>query len=166
MASFGDGRESARLGRVIPDFPLLPDLTEAASDFSGASPFEMRAEFLGLSVFPAPGIFDFKAPRKDRDDSFVSDLLNEGYDCSPSPALLAPDDLGSLSPLEGWLPMSSRKSERQGTLSALKKEKARGWTACASQVCGPAEMPLDCPHSLPLHPSRNVDVELDSPLLY
>ena len=73
----GGGRESARLLRVNGDFPLLPDFTEAASDFSCGSPFARMAELRGLSVLPEPGILD-RSDRKDRDDSLVSDLLKEG----------------------------------------------------------------------------------------
>jgi len=72
----GEGMESARLAL---DFPFLPDFTEAASNFSGKSPFASIAEFRGLSVLPEPGIFD-RRDRNERDESLVSDLLNDGYD--------------------------------------------------------------------------------------
>lgn len=90
----GDGTESERLARGVAVFPLFPDFTEATSDLSGISPFKI-VEFRGLSVFPEPGILD-RRDRKDREDSFVSDLLKEGYDCKPSgpprsPAPLALD---------------------------------------------------------------------------
>lgn len=61
---------------------LLPDLTEAESDFS-TSPLDSRAEFRGLSVLPEPGILDRKV-LKDLDESLVSDLLNEGSELMPS----------------------------------------------------------------------------------
>lgn len=74
---WGDIGEAA-LFRDMADFALFPDLTEAASDFSPeASPFDRMAEFRGLSVFPLPGILD-RRERKERDESFVSDLLKDG----------------------------------------------------------------------------------------
>lgn len=57
---------------------LLPDFIDSASDLSPESPFDMRAEFRGLSVLDEePGILDLRA-LKDLVESFVSDLLNEG----------------------------------------------------------------------------------------
>ena len=50
---------------------LVSDLARVALDTSLA-----ENEFLGLSLL-APGIFDL-SPRNDREDSLVSDLLNEG----------------------------------------------------------------------------------------
>jgi hypothetical protein len=73
----GEGVESERLARLWVDLPLFPDLTEAASDFSGASPFASIAEPRGLSVLAEPGILE-RRERKDRDESLVSDLLKEG----------------------------------------------------------------------------------------
>lgn len=79
------GGGSIRLFLDPLDRPLRAERTDAASrDFSPlASPFDSRAEFLGLSVllgllllFP-PGILD-RRDRKDRDESLVSDLLIEG----------------------------------------------------------------------------------------
>lgn len=75
---FGDRRDSGRPLRERPDLPLFPDVTEAASDLSTASvPLDSMAEFLGLSVFPEPGILDL-SDRNDREESLVSDLLNDG----------------------------------------------------------------------------------------
>ncbi len=71
--------DSRRL-RLALDLLLFPDFTDAASDLSAeASPFplERMVEFRGLSVFPLPGILD-RRDRNEREDSFVSDLLNEG----------------------------------------------------------------------------------------
>jgi hypothetical protein len=64
----------------MPDLPLFPDLTEAASDLSSdASPLERpEVELRGLSVLD-PGIFDLK-DLNDREDSLVSDLLKEGME--------------------------------------------------------------------------------------
>jgi hypothetical protein len=79
--------ESLRERREAPERPLLPDLTDAASP----SPLDRMAEFLGLSAaLLEPGILDRRGFLKDRRDSFVSDLLKEGYACSESPG---PDDL-------------------------------------------------------------------------
>jgi len=108
----GEGIESVRLtARLKPDFPLFPDFTDAASDFSGASPLESIVEFLGLSVFPEPGILD-RRERKERDESLVSDLLKEGYDCNGSEGLrsLLPVDFEDPAPasLDAWLPIVSR----------------------------------------------------------
>jgi hypothetical protein len=49
----------------------------------------MMVEFLGLSVLPAPGILDLR-DLKDRDDSFVSERLKDGYVWRLSPLLSAP----------------------------------------------------------------------------
>lgn len=97
---------SPRLVREALERPLLPERTEAAS-FD--SVFVKIVEFLGLSVLLLlPGIFDRKE-RKDLEDSLVSDLLNDGYDCrSPEPAL--GEDPPSL---ELWLPIGTRKRMRQ-----------------------------------------------------
>jgi len=83
----------------------VEDLTEAASDLSPG--FSSVVDPLGLSVDFCPGIFDLIAVRNERDDSFVSDLLNDGYESreGPSPVGVSlPPRLASLS-LEGWLPM-------------------------------------------------------------
>ena len=58
---------------------LLPDLTEAASDFSTSGLVRPADDPLGLSVF-TPGILFRSAPLNDLFDSFVSALLNDGYD--------------------------------------------------------------------------------------
>ena len=62
------------------DLTLVADLVDAASDRSAlplvVSMFEKEA--LGLSIFWLPGILDRIDPRNERDDSFVSDLLNDG----------------------------------------------------------------------------------------
>ena len=87
-----DDPDIARLVLDAPDIALVVDLIDAASDLSPfPEPIPSAAaiadvEALGLSFFPLPGIFDLMAPLMERDDSFVSDLLNDGYDCSPSPA--------------------------------------------------------------------------------
>lgn len=80
----GEVAESARLARDIADRLLLPDRIEPASDLS--SPFARPAvEFRGLSVL-LPGILD-RSALKDRVESFVSDLLNEGIDDIRGPLL-------------------------------------------------------------------------------
>ena len=63
-------------------------------------------EFLGLSDL-VPGIFDL-SPLKERDDSLVSDLPKDGYDCRPSPDLSIDVDeafLGVPVPFEGCWPI-------------------------------------------------------------
>jgi hypothetical protein len=78
---------------AAPDFALVEDLTDAASDLSApaiptlGAPESAEDDALGLSVlsdFPLPGIFDL-SERIDRVDSLVSDLPNEGYESKPSP---------------------------------------------------------------------------------
>ena len=87
-----DDPDIARLVLDPPDLALVVDLIEATSDLSPipeavpSPPAIADVDALGLSLFPLPGIFDLMAPRKEREDSLVSDLLNDGYDCSPSPA--------------------------------------------------------------------------------
>ena len=76
--SVGGGGEWDRDARAArPDLPLAADLVEAASDLSVSM---LESDPLGLSVFPLPGIFERMTPRKDFEDSLVSDLLKEGYD--------------------------------------------------------------------------------------
>lgn len=58
---------------------LLPDLTEAASDFSASGFARPANDPLGLSVL-TPGILFRSAPLNDLLDSFVSALLKDGYD--------------------------------------------------------------------------------------
>ena len=70
------GESGAVLERA--DLPLFPDLTEAVSDFSPTSVSPLlkpEVELRGLSVLVV--ILDFN-PRKERTDSLVSDLLNDG----------------------------------------------------------------------------------------
>jgi hypothetical protein len=76
--------DDPRRDRWPADLALTADLVDAASDLSIppllglVSMLSPEVEFLGLSVFPLPGILDLMELRKDREDSFVSDLLNEG----------------------------------------------------------------------------------------
>ena len=76
--------DDPRRDRWLADLALTADLVDAASDLSippllePVSMLSPEVEFLGLSVFPLPGILDLIELRKDREDSFVSDLLNEG----------------------------------------------------------------------------------------
>lgn len=98
--------------------PLLPDLTDPASDLSPDSPFDIRAEFLGLSVLPEePGILDLRA-LNDLVESLVSDLLNEGYDWRPSgvrsPVLCGLDELPPS--LDVWFPIVAVSGVKNGTL--------------------------------------------------
>ena len=82
------GGENTRPAFDPPDLVLVADFVEAASDLSTLGPASMfDRDVLGLSVFPLPGILDRIEPRKDRKDSLVSDLLKDGYDCSPSPSV-------------------------------------------------------------------------------
>jgi hypothetical protein len=77
---------SVRLAREALDRPLFPERTEAASftlSFE-ESPFARLEDARGLSALPLPGILD-RRERNDRDDSLVSDLLKDGYDCNGSP---------------------------------------------------------------------------------
>lgn len=53
--------------------------------------------------------------------------------------------------LEDELPMIS---QCQNVVLALERRKYRGWTVCACEVCGSGRVAFECPHSLPLHPSR------------
>lgn len=83
--------------------PLFPDFTEAAS------PESPTIEFLGLSTLPLPGILD-RNPRKERVESLVSDLLNEGYDERASPE--GEPFLDEAPPsLEDWLPIVNQVCE-------------------------------------------------------
>lgn len=120
MSSMGDrmpevSMEEGDVGDVsrlfVLDLPLLPDFTDAISDFS--SPLEINCEFRGLSVFPPPGILD-RRDLKDRLESLVSDLLKDGYDWRPSdPRSETPEppDLVGFRPpsVEFWLPMVQRR---------------------------------------------------------
>jgi len=122
----GDGYESVRLARLCGDLPLLPDLTEATSDFSGRSPFASMVELRGLSVLVEPGILE-RRERNERDESLVSDRLKEGYDCRPSSPFPAALDDAAPASLEFWLPMVSQRQRE----ASSEREKSRGWTACA-----------------------------------
>jgi len=95
----GEGKESARLARVRGDL----DLAAATSGLSETSAAARIVELRGLSVLLDPGILD-RSDRRDREDSFVSDLLKDGYDCRFSGT---PVDLEDPAPesLDGWLPM-------------------------------------------------------------
>ena len=77
---------AARLALDPLDFALVADLVDATSDRSTPPLLVSRLERdpLGLSNFPVPGILDRIDPRKEREDSLVSDLLKDGYDCRPS----------------------------------------------------------------------------------
>ena len=63
------------------DVDLFEFVVSARSRF-GVVASDCENEFLGLSDLE-PGILDLN-PRKERDDSLVSDLLIDGYDCRPS----------------------------------------------------------------------------------
>lgn len=94
VGDVGGGIDEPDIARLVldpPDLALVVDFIDATSDLSPPPVLEPSAparpdkDALGLSVFPLPGIFDLMAPLKEREDSLVSDLLNDGYDCSPSP---------------------------------------------------------------------------------
>ena len=73
--------------------------SDCGSDLSlslAAAPERSEVEFRGLSDFEAPAILDRIEPRKDRADSLVSDLLNEGYESSEGPDLSSGVRLPSL----------------------------------------------------------------------
>lgn len=84
--TFGAVLEDTGDAGVEPDGARLAfdpvDFTDPASDLSGPPSMlpSAPADALGLSVFPLLGIFD-RMPWKERLDSLVSDLLNDGYDC-------------------------------------------------------------------------------------
>lgn len=86
-----DEADIARFDLEPPDLALVVDFMDATSDRSPLAgtapsvPASADMDVLGLSVLPFPGIFDLIAPLMEREDSFVSVLLNDGYDCSPSP---------------------------------------------------------------------------------
>ena len=76
----GNGASLLRRLRLPRGLVLFPDLTDVASLFSAAASLLARmAELRGLSVLPLPGIFERRV-LKERVDSFVSDLLKDGYD--------------------------------------------------------------------------------------
>jgi hypothetical protein len=144
----GDGSESERLTLLWGDLPLRPDLTEAASDLSGTSPLDKMAELLGLSVLPEPGILE-RRERKERDESLVSDLLKEGYDCRTSSLLPAGLEDAAPASLELWLPMVSQ-CQRE-----LNSGMEKGLDGVRVSGCGSGRVAFEYPHSLPLHPSRS-----------
>ncbi len=101
VGDMGGGAEEPDIARLVldaPDLALVVDLIDATSDLSALPEFgpslpgSTDVDALGLSVLALPGIFDLMAPLREREDSFVSDLLNEGYDCNPSPADRSPED--------------------------------------------------------------------------
>lgn len=96
-----DGVTGSGVGLPFLPFELAEDLFDSAR--SRFPPSFAEIEFLGLSDL-APGIFD-RSPRKEREDSLVSDLPKEGYDWSPSPPDLSSDVdealLGVPVPFEG-----------------------------------------------------------------
>ncbi len=69
------------------------------------SPAKPEEDARGLSADLLPGIFVLRALRKDRIDSFVSDLLNEGYDSRLGPAPVGVCDPLLFPSLDGWLPI-------------------------------------------------------------
>lgn len=94
VGDVGDCTDDPDIARLALDpvvTALVEDFIDATSDLSPPPLLEVSAplrpdkDALGLSVFALPGIFDLMAPLKEREDSLVSDLLNDGYDCSPSP---------------------------------------------------------------------------------
>lgn len=69
------------------DLALVADLVDAASERSLptlVSMLDIDARGLSDFSFDEPGILDLME-RNEREDSLVSDLLKEGYDCKPSP---------------------------------------------------------------------------------
>lgn len=73
----------------LPDLPLVADLTDCESVLSRLvvelSPLRLLVLARGLSADDLPGILVRKAVRNERDDSFVSDLLKDGYEPSSGP---------------------------------------------------------------------------------
>lgn len=84
----GEGMESSRLPLDSAERILLPDKADAASDLSAFESPLADIEFLGDSVLSdfelLPGIFD-RSALKDRVESLVSDLENEGKDDRAGP---------------------------------------------------------------------------------
>lgn len=63
---------------------LLLDITDPVSVVSRLDPSMLPVPSRGLSCLSnleLPGILDLIDPLSDLEDSFVSDLLKEGYDC-------------------------------------------------------------------------------------
>jgi hypothetical protein len=125
LVDFSAGR-SDLLALERLDLPLLPDRTEATSAALLASTSFTSEELRGLSAFllELPGILDRKE-RKERDDSLVSDLLRDGYDCKASPYDGAPGPLAAPgpAPLELELPITGGSSLSQ---SPQRKEVVAG----------------------------------------
>lgn len=89
------------------DRPLVADLTLCASARSSAM-LSPRAAFdpRGLSADLPPGILVRNEFLKERMDSFVSDLLNEGYESKVGPGPVGVCEPEVLLPsLDGWLPI-------------------------------------------------------------
>jgi hypothetical protein len=85
--SFEEDPEALRRCLEIPSLPLADCGGVAVSDWSvvstaSAPTFPAAADpspWLSALLLLLPGIFERRDPRKDRVDSLVSDLLNEGY---------------------------------------------------------------------------------------
>ena len=74
--------------------PLAADLTLRASVLSSLESTSAVEEARGLSADLEPGIFVLRALLKERMDSLVSALLNEGYESK-----LGPDVVGVCDPV-------------------------------------------------------------------
>lgn len=90
---------SSELARLPRRELLLSTLTE--------SPESPELDARGLSKDLLPGILVRRADRKERVDSFVSDLLNDGYESK-----LGPGPVGVWEPeprpsFDGWFPMTA-----------------------------------------------------------
>lgn len=89
--------EEPRCARTPLDWVLIADLMEAASDLSTAV-VEVLAvsgrptvEPRGLSLpFPREGILDLMTDRFEREESLVSERLNDGYEAKPGSLALSP----------------------------------------------------------------------------
>lgn len=106
------------------DFVLIEDLMEAASDLSVLElgfPASPALEDLGLSDFP-PGIFERIDMRREREDSFVSDLEKEGSDSRPGPDPFPSEPLA----LEGVLPISTSYPLKYSIPKKLRNPFSRG----------------------------------------
>jgi len=132
------GTESI-VGFEPPDLALPEDFCDMDLSRCPLVTSAAENELLGLSDF-APGIFE-RNPRNERDDSLVSDLLNEGYDCNVSlPDLSREVDdafLGVLEPsldFEGcWpiLPSTAGRSDHNGWIIGRVRRSAVGiWLLC------------------------------------
>jgi hypothetical protein len=83
------------------------------------SPLSADTEARGLSALLLPGILVLSAALKDRVDSFVSALLNDGYESRLGPGPVGVWEPELLPSLEGVLPMMPRQLHRLLLVSSM-----------------------------------------------